>query len=572
MLADAGLMSLDVAEQIASGVGVCLRPLPFRVTDPVTGSARLVEVTCGARLEAQCKPCARTNRLLRLAQCRDGWHLTEDPQPRIEADGEPGIESGDQSADASPEGSGGEMSAVEYAAYLSGLREEWRGQLDAAVAAGADATPDGVSLVELREVLADLDAEITSAQEAARDAVRGEEEGRVRRVRSTRRRQDAPDLPSRPMADTTVGPSFTARDGRVHRPSMFVTLTLPSYGRVKDGLPLDPDGYDYVRAARDALHFAKLVDRFIQNLRRTSGFKVQYFGAVEAQKRLAPHVHLAIRGAIPRALIREVAAATYHQVWWPSIATVRYDGDRMPVWVADADAGEHASVRGDWVDPDTGEVLPTWAEALDAIGADPSAVPAHVVRLGDQLDIQGLTGDSPDADARSRYLAKYLTKSLSAGVLEGRGRVRRARRAHLGRLVEVLRWEPCGSRCANWLRYGIQPEGAHAGLVPGLCRGKAHRSERAGYGGRRCLVSRLWSGKTLADYKAERRAWVVAALGLPAGDADAGANLVWERLSSGDPSLPSPALRLLRLVAERVRGRTEIERRQAGLVAVEVSA
>jgi hypothetical protein len=32
--------------------------------------------------------------------------------------------------------------------------------------------------------------------------------------------------------------------------------------------PVDPDRYDYTAAARDALHFAALFDRFIQNLRR----------------------------------------------------------------------------------------------------------------------------------------------------------------------------------------------------------------------------------------------------------------------------------------------------------------
>src|ERR671916_3460138 len=49
-----------------------------------------------------------------------------------------------------------------------------------------------------------------------------------RRIRSTRRRQDAPDLPRVPMEDRTIGRVFTAPDGRTFRPSMFITLTLPS--------------------------------------------------------------------------------------------------------------------------------------------------------------------------------------------------------------------------------------------------------------------------------------------------------------------------------------------------------
>ena len=56
-----------------------------------------------------------------------------------------------------------------------------------------------------------------------------------RRVRSTRRRQDAPDLPRVPMENRTVGRTFAAADGQEYRPSMFLTLTLPSYGPVRTG-------------------------------------------------------------------------------------------------------------------------------------------------------------------------------------------------------------------------------------------------------------------------------------------------------------------------------------------------
>ncbi len=64
----------------------------------------------------------------------------------------------------------------------------------------------------------------------------------ARRVRSTRRRQDAPDLPRVPPEDRTVGRTFTAPDGTVYRPSMFLTVTLPSYGPVTAaGVPRDPE-------------------------------------------------------------------------------------------------------------------------------------------------------------------------------------------------------------------------------------------------------------------------------------------------------------------------------------------
>jgi hypothetical protein len=162
------------------------------------------------------------------------------------------------------------------------------------------ARADGLSeaATELDELAAELDEEIT------RSGVRGNVlPGRQqRRHRSTRRRQDAPDLPRRRVEPRTIGKTYTAPDGTTYRPSMFLTLTCDSYGKVTaDGVPADPGRYDYQRAARDALHFAALFDRLIQNLRRLVGYDLQYFAAIEPQKRLASHIHLAIRGTVSRA-------------------------------------------------------------------------------------------------------------------------------------------------------------------------------------------------------------------------------------------------------------------------------
>lgn len=57
------------------------------------------------------------------------------------------------------------------------------------------------------------------------------ERARGRQVRSTRRRSDAADLPRVPMEKRSIGRAFTTPDGKTYRPSMFVTLTLGSYGR-----------------------------------------------------------------------------------------------------------------------------------------------------------------------------------------------------------------------------------------------------------------------------------------------------------------------------------------------------
>ena len=59
---------------------------------------------------------------------------------------------------------------------------------------------------------------------------------------------------------------------------------LPSYGKCRQRRhPGRPGHLRLPRAARDALHFSKLVDRFVQNLRRVVGYDVQYFATVEPQ-------------------------------------------------------------------------------------------------------------------------------------------------------------------------------------------------------------------------------------------------------------------------------------------------
>ena len=208
--------------------------------------------------------------------------------------------------------------------------------------------------------------------------------------------------PAARSARARSGKTYTAPDGKTFRPSLFVTLTCPSYGRVgEDGTPADPGAYDYDRAARDALAFAALFDRFIQNLRRYLGYDVQYFAAIEPQRRLAPHVHIAIRGTIARAELRRVLAATYHQVWWPDASKVKYDGDELPIW---------DEATGSYLDPATGEVLPTWDQALDAIGDEDE--PWHVARFGVRFDAQGVLAGSKDAARCIGYLTKYLTKQV----------------------------------------------------------------------------------------------------------------------------------------------------------------
>jgi hypothetical protein len=315
--------------------------------------------------------------------------------------------------------------------------------------------------------------------------------------------------------------------------------------------------YDYIRAARDALHFAALFDRFTQNLRRVLGYDAQYFATIEPQKRLAPHAHIAMRGTISRAELRQIIAATYHQVWWPATDQVRFEGDYLPVWY---------KARGGYLDPATGELLPTWDQALDDIGADDQA--RHVARFGAKFDAQGVLAGSKDSTRCIGYLTKYLTKQLGHCHHPDSD----AQRAHVEQLAEALRYEPCSPTCANWLRYGIQPKNPRPGLVPGACKGKAHRYDHLGYAGRRVLVSRKWSGKTLADHRGDRQAWLTEMLGLPATDP---VHYRWEQVQPDDEDYLPPGRRLLRSVADRLQWENalaEARRRAQEALAAEASA
>jgi DNA invertase Pin-like site-specific DNA recombinase len=448
----------QVVEAVAVDHGVCVRPVPVRRIDLETGEAAIIDVPCGATLAAKCQPCAERAKRLRMAQCREGWHA--ETEPILEPD------------PPTPE----QCWLVRVRADLEAARARL-----ADAEAGTVDKQTGLTLDEVEELISEVEEELRRA--GVRGSVKPER--KRRRVRSTRRRQDAPDLPRRKVEPHTVGKVYAAPDGNRFRPSIFLTCTLDTYGRVNpDGTPVHPDTYDYRRAARDAIHFGKLIDRFVQNMRRVAGYDVQYFAAVEPQRRLAPHLHMAIRGTIPRALIRQVAAATYHQVWWPPCDERVYGFDRLPVWDEDSYT---------YVEPDAGEVLPTWDEALDALDADPDAEPAHVVRFGPQVHAEGVLSRSGDADRCIGYLAKYLTKSVATCHTADSD----AQRAHVDRLADALRYEPCSERCPNWLLYGVQPQDAHDGQWPGSCKGKAHRREHLGYAGRRVLVSRRWSGKTL---------------------------------------------------------------------------
>jgi hypothetical protein len=130
--------------------------------------------------------------------------------------------------------------------------------------------------------------------------------------------------------------------------------------------------------------------------------------------------------------------------------------------------------------------------------------PAHVLRLGTQIDYQGIIAQADSQVGKAvGYLTKYLTKDI-ADTYGDPDTLTPTQRAHLARLHHHVKLLPCSTRCANWLRFGVQPKDAKPGMRPGECPAKAHDRWHLGIGGRRVLVSRQWTGKTLTDHRADR--------------------------------------------------------------------
>ncbi|GAA4939205.1 replication initiator [Actinoplanes utahensis] len=71
--------AVDALKDLAIDHGVCIRPVALRRTDLATGKTELVDLPCGATLEAKCPPCAKRARRLRQVQIREGWHRSDEP-------------------------------------------------------------------------------------------------------------------------------------------------------------------------------------------------------------------------------------------------------------------------------------------------------------------------------------------------------------------------------------------------------------------------------------------------------------------------------------------------------------
>src|SRR6201982_331690 len=128
-------MTMPLARQVVKDLavehGACVRPIQLRRTNLDTGEVEQVLVPCGHTLAHVCPSCAERARTLRAVQCREGWHLEDEP-------------------DLAPD------PATEDQKFWVETRAEAQQLRDQADAAGTDTT-------DLDELLTELDGEITHA-------------------------------------------------------------------------------------------------------------------------------------------------------------------------------------------------------------------------------------------------------------------------------------------------------------------------------------------------------------------------------------------------------------------------
>ena len=335
-----------------------------------------------------------------------------------------------------------------------------------------------------------------------RTARRDDDEDGSRRVRSTRRRQDAPELPRVPAEDRTIGRVFTAPDGKTYRPSMFVTLTLRVL-RAGDA----PRACPSTRTATTTggRRSTRCTSRsWWTGSGRTCG------AAPATRSSTSPPSSPSVawrRTCTPRSggrslgrSLRQVRAATYHQVWWPPHDEPVYV-DRLPVWTeprlrrsrhrrAAADLGggarrarcrprRRAGARG----------------AVRGAGRHQGPDRRHAGRrAGHRLPVQ-----VPQQGDR-RHLRRRATTSRRPGWRTSTAWPKRSagcrarRRARTG----------CGS--------ASNPPPPRRGWCRGTASTRRTTGTTSGSAAAGCWCPGKWSGKTLAGHKADRVAVVRQAL------------------------------------------------------------
>ena len=201
------------------------------------------------------------------------------------------------------------------------------------------------------------------------------------------------------------------------------------------------------------------------------------------------------------------------------------------------------------------------------------------MRFGRQVDMAGIIAPSEDADRAVRYLTKYLTKAVADTHTDPDAGPDPAVEAHVDRLHAELRYLPCSERCANWLRYGIQPDRPARACSPAAARRRRTTANTSASAAAACWSPASGPGRRLAEHKADRATVVREALlaaGIVAPETerlaatvtlpDGSPRFVW---TDTRPDARTYARVLLASIAERQKWREQYEAAKAAGPAVD---
>ena len=290
---------------------------------------------------------------------------------------------------------------------------------------------------------------------------------------------------------------------RALRPSMFVTLTLPCYGPIVPGtgVPATP-----AATTTGAPPWTPCTSPSCS----TGGSRTCAAAPATRSSTSAPSRPNA---ASPRTSTSPSAAPSPEPPSGPSPRppTSSSGGRRSssPSTPTDRRSGTAATTST----PTPRSPLPTWDAGPGRSSMTiPTPHPMHVMRVRAADRHQGPARRHPRRRPRRPLPHQVPHQGRRRDLHRQAEPSDAAYEDHIDRLHAEVRYLPCSPDCANWLRFGIQPRTVGPGLIPGRCPGKAHDRDNLGVGGRRVLVSRGWSGKTLRDHRADRSAVVREAL------------------------------------------------------------
>ena len=425
--------------------------------DLTTGRVDVVPVPCGSRWEDRCRPCADKNRRLRMAQCREGWHLDrrthrrrrrEPTERQKQLHGHP----------------------RRPARRLPGRREP-------------RTTTDECE--QIRETVAELDHELRGArrprparparpepprQQALHPAAAGRAEPAPPPGRAAHRRAG--------LRGGRTGPRRSSRSPWT--PTGGWTATAPRSTRTATTTAGPPGTRSTSRSSWTGSG-------------RTSAAA---WAGTSSTSAPSNRNAAAPRTSTPPSAAPSPAPSCGRS---PPPPTTRCGGPPTTRSATPAIGCRCGTTTR------KGSSTPTPASRCRPSTRPPTQLtePAHVVRFGPQVHVKGILGGTEEAGRHIGYLTKYLTKSVARPPGSATTPTDR-QREHRRRLRRRAAAHPVLAAVPDLAALRHPAQGPPHRRCPGLCKGKAHKPEHLGIAGRRVLVSRKWSNKTLDDHHAER--------------------------------------------------------------------